>query len=326
MTGLRWVLLLLLGAGLSLGLLSGVERRVIYEKQTQYNHIIVEEDDEGLRYLLFDEYGGYQSVRSPGETDKLELPYSKMMMVGLACVEEPKKCLIIGLGGGSIPSFLHKRYAQMKIDCVDIDPEVIAVAKEFFDFEEGDMMRAHAADGRKFIEESRDRYDVVFLDAYGDDAIPEHLTTREFLRSTRAILSPKGVVVGNLWGRASNRLYDSMVKTYQDVFDEVYVFPVPLRDNVILLGVPRKGEVSREALARSASKLSKAKQFPFDLGELVDSCFQDSRKLSFEGKVLEDEKEKQKEEPRSESPGTPAPSGEKKAAEKEAPREKTPTK
>ena len=314
MTGLRWVFLLLLGAGLSLGLLSGVERRVIYEKQTQYNHIIVEEDDEGLRYLLFDEYGGYQSVRSPGETDKLELPYSKLMMVALACVEEPKKCLIIGLGGGSIPSFLHKRYPQMKIDCVDIDPEVIAVAKEFFDFEEGDMMRAHAADGRKFIEESRERYDVVFLDAYGDDCIPQHLTTREFLRSTRAILSPKGVVVGNVWGKTSNSLYDSMVKTYQDVFEELYVFPVPLRDNVILLGVPRKGEVSREALAKSAGKISKAKDFPFDLGELVGSCFQDARKLSFDGKILEDVKESRKEEPGGAPPGSPPASKEKAAS------------
>jgi spermidine synthase len=175
------------------------------------------------------------------------------------------------------------------------------------------MLRAHAADGRKFIEESRERYDVVFLDAYGDDCIPQHLTTREFLRATRAILSPKGVVVGNVWGRTSNRLYDSMVRTYQDVFDELYVFPVPLRDNVILLGVPRKGEISREGLAKSAGKLAKAKDIPFDLGELVGSCFQDSRKLSIEGKVLEDVKEKSKEEPRAVSPGALESSKEKEA-------------
>ena len=113
------------------------------------------------------------------------------MPIGLAVVEEPKRILIVGLGGATIPNFLHKHYPRTTIDVVDIDPDVVVVAKKFFGFKDDPTMRAHVADGRKFVEESRDRYDIIFLDAYGRDNIPYHLATREFLQAARARYRPR---------------------------------------------------------------------------------------------------------------------------------------
>ncbi len=256
---------------LSLGVQANTGRQVIYQTRSAYNHIFVLEDAEGLRYLLFSENGAQQSVRRPGETNILELPYSRTMMVGLACVDPPERILVVGLGGGSIPSFLHARYPRAHIDCVEIDPAVIDVAKRFFDFREDDRLKAYAADGRKFIEDTKNRYDLVFLDAYGDDFIPPHLATREFLLAVRRILSPRGVVLGNIWSRASNHLYDSMVRTYQDVFEQLYLFQVPARGNVIFLAIPRPGRLSLDELARQAQAVTRQRQLGFDLGELIRS-------------------------------------------------------
>ncbi|MGQ9592210.1 MAG: spermidine synthase [Planctomycetota bacterium] len=263
--------------------------RVIYETRSKYNRVVVRENSQGVRYLMFSDTGGYQTVRRPGDEDNLELPYSKVMMVGLGLVPEPRRILVLGLGGGAIPSFLHKRFPRARIDCVDIDPVVVDVAKRYFGFKEDPYLRARVADGRKFVEESRRVYDAIFLDAYGDDSIPIHLATREFLTAARSTVHPRGVILGNVWGRESNALYDSMVRTYQAVFEQLYLFGVPARSNVILLALPRPGRLAAEEIAEAAGKAAEARGFGYDLAELVRSRFHDASDELFDAPILEDE-------------------------------------
>src|SRR6266571_3653298 len=173
---------------------------VIYEKPSRYNTIIVTEDHNGLRTLLFERGGTRQSVVKPGDPDHLELRYAKVALVGLALCEDPRRILVVGLGGGTLPTFLRKHYPSAAIDVAEIDPDVVDVAKKFFGFREDERMRAHVGDGRQFIENVREpRYDVIFLDAYGAESVPAHLTTREFLQAVRRAVVPSGVVVGNIW-------------------------------------------------------------------------------------------------------------------------------
>ncbi len=144
------------------------------------------------------------------------------------------------LGGATLPMFLRKHYPSAEIDIAEIDPDVVNVAKTFFGFREDERMRIHVGDGRRFIENIRQpRYDVIFVDAYGAHNVPEHLTTQEFLQAVRLALVPSGVVVGNVWGPSSNRLYDSMVRTYQEAFDELFIVNVSGDVNSILLALPR---------------------------------------------------------------------------------------
>ena len=150
--------------------------------------------------------------------------------------------------------FLRKHYPTAEIDAVDIDPEVVNVAKRYFDFREDARMRAYVGDGREFIERFRQPYDLIFLDAFSSDSVPPHLTTQEFLRAVRRALKPGGVVVGNVWSRLSNPLYDSMVRTYQEVFDDLYILDVQGAGNKILLALPRRQPLSRDDLAARAAK------------------------------------------------------------------------
>jgi len=261
---------------------------VIYEKASPYNTIIVTEDRNGLRTMLFERGGGRQSVVKPGDPDHLELPYARVALVGLALCEEPRRILVVGLGGGSLPMFLRKHYPAAHIDVAEIDPGVVDVAKQFFGFREDERTRAHVGDGRQFIENVRQGYDIIFLDAFGARDVPKHLTTQEFLLAVRRALVTSGVVVSNVWRPAANPLHDSMVRTHQEVFDELFILDVPGDVNNILLALPRKQPLNRSELAQLARKISAAKQFRFDLGEQVEYGFHYASRKSGPGRVLRD--------------------------------------
>ncbi len=262
---------------------------VIYEKTSPYNTILVTEDHSGLRTLLFERGGSRQSVVKPGDPDHLELRYAQVAFVGLALCEEPRHILVVGLGGGTLPAFLRKHYPSAAIDVAEIDPDVVDIAKKFFGFREDERMRAHVADGRAFIENVRQpQYDVIFLDAYGARNVPAHLTTQEFLQAVRRAVVPSGVVVGNVWRPSSNPLYDSMVRSYQEVFDDLFILDVPGDANNILLALPRKQRLSQNELALAARKISTARQFRFDLGDMVEYGFLDARTKNRDVRVLRD--------------------------------------
>ncbi len=265
------------------------EQDVLYQKKSPYNTIVVTEDDQGLRTLQFEPDGVRQSVVKVGDPDHIELPYARAMPIGLALVEQPKRVLIIGLGGGTIPNFLHKHYPRATIDVVDIDPDVVAVAKRFFGFKEDATLHAHVADGRKFIEDCRDPYDLIFLDAYGSQSIPYHLATREFLEAVRRALKPEGVVVANVWSSYSNPLYGAMLRTYQEVFPEVSLLDVSGAGNKIFIAMPRERPIRRDDLIRRASSISRQKGFRFDLGKVASYGFR-TPDIDAVGRVLTDKK------------------------------------
>ncbi|MGQ9650848.1 MAG: spermidine synthase [Phycisphaerae bacterium] len=282
--------LLLIGL-LSLHPLAAVTQsgeRVLYEKKSPYNLVVVTEDDRGLRSLLFERGGARQSVVKVGDPDHIELPYAKVMLVGLGLAKPPKRVLVVGLGGGTIPGILHKHYPKTMIDVVDIDPDVVKVAKEFFGFQEDATMRVHVADGRRFIEQCEEPYDMIFLDAYGDEEIPYHLATQQFLQAVRGALNPNGIVIANLWSRGLNPLYDSMIRTYQHVFASVYLLDVRGTGNRIVIALPQEQRIERRTLARKARAVSRNKRLRFDLGDLVMQGFQQEPEVESDAAVLKD--------------------------------------
>lgn len=254
----------LLCAALLLPAFLHAEPVVLYEKRSAYSNIIVSEE-AGIRTLRFERGGARQTVAKPDDPTFLALPYARVGLLGVALVPEPKRVLVVGLGGGTLPRFLHRYFPDAVIDAVDIDPEVVHVAREYFGFRDSKTLRAHIADGRRFIEETREPYDVIFLDAFGARNVPTHLTTREFLQAVRKALKPEGVVVGNVWSGEFNPLYGAMVRTYYDVFDVVRVVPVHGAGNRMVLALPRTGSLATDQLSRLGSALSMRKGFSFDL-------------------------------------------------------------
>jgi spermidine synthase len=208
--------------------------KIILEKDSFYHRIRVEEDDEA-RYLYFDRT--LQSAMNLNDPTTLRLLYSRYTSLGLAFKPDAKRVLIIGLGGGSIPKKLHKEFPTMEIDVVEIDPEVIRIAKDHFGFKEATNLRAHAQDGRLFLTRTSHQFDLILLDAYHTDTVPFHLTTREFFELARRKLTPDGIIVSNIIGAVtgpSGRITRAFVKTQRQIFTQLYIFPTRRPFNVSL--------------------------------------------------------------------------------------------
>lgn len=106
-----------------------------------------------------------------------------------------KRVLLIGLGGGTKAQLLNKH--GIGVDAVEIDPLVIQAARDHFGLVDGPHCRIIEADGRPFINQCRDTYDVVYLDAFGGGVAPAHLYSVEAFAAVRRCLAPDGLLVIN---------------------------------------------------------------------------------------------------------------------------------
>jgi spermidine synthase len=198
--------------------------------------------------------------------------------------------LIIGLGGGSIPKKVQKEFPHMEIDAVEIDPEVIKMAKDFFHVKENKLLRLHAQDGRLFMARTPHQYDIILLDAYFTDAMPFHLATREFFELAQRKLTPNGIVVANLISAVtgpSGKIVRSFARTQRQVFPQTYIFAARRPDNVslntiqnvIVVATRDKQRVDIKEIVRRANSLNRG---------LFPEPIQDIAVAYYDGQLPED--------------------------------------
>jgi spermidine synthase len=250
--------------------LATAKENLLYQGQTISGLTKVTQDIDGIRTLRFGKNGTRQSVVKMDDLDYLGLPYARSAMIGLAFTDQLNRILVLGVGAGNIPMFLRKYYSGAQIDVIDIDPQIIALAKEYFNFLEDDFLHAYTQDGRAFVENVQKPYDLIFLDAYTAAGIPSHLATKEFLLSLKKALKPSGAIIANMWSTPKvNPLYRSMLRTYQEVFHEVYTLRVPSAGNKIVIALPKLRGVSINRIAQRAQQISAQKCLPFDLSKVL---------------------------------------------------------
>jgi spermidine synthase len=279
---LRFLFLLLAAACA----LAWAQPRVVHHRATPYGDLYVTEEATGLRTLRFRLDGARQSVVDPRDPDHLELAYTRLALAGVAVVPAPRRILLAGLGGGSLPRFLHRNFPEARIEVVEINPQVLEVATQYLGFTRDARLIVHIADARDFIARApAGAYELIVLDAFADTTVPPHLATLEFLGAVRHALAPSGVVVSNLWNRANNKRYDDMLATYRTAFESVATLALPSEVNVIVLSSPRAARLDREALAESAATVGAARRLRFDLAGMVrDGYFVEAVR----GRVLRD--------------------------------------
>jgi spermidine synthase len=262
------------------------EPRVIHQRATPYGDVYVTEEAPGVRTLRFRLDGARQSVVDLSDPDHLELAYTRLALAGVALVPAPRRILLAGLGGGSLPRFLHRNFPEASVEVVEINPQVLEVATQYLGFTHDARLIVHIADARDFIARAQPgAYDLIVLDAYADATVPPHLATLEFMSDVRRALAATGIVVSNLWNRASNKRYDDMLATQRAAFASVATLAVPSEVNVIVLSTPRATRLDREALTASAAAVVAARRLRFDLAGMVrDGYFVDARG----GRVLRD--------------------------------------
>jgi predicted membrane-bound spermidine synthase len=231
---------------------------LLYDDDSTYNYIQVQEDVNGYRYLYLNEGQGIHSQWHPtiyGDQRTWSFfltgpyfnapPYLPSQVESLA---------IIGLAGGTIARQYSHVYGDIPIDGIEIDPDIIRVGEKFFGLDELPNLTTYAQDGRYMLNQLDKRYSLIAVDAYRPPYIPWHLTTVEFFEEVDQHLTDTGVAVINV-GRTDTdrRLVAALTSTLLRVFPSVHAMDVPRSFNTILVATQQPTD--RDNLAANLAVL-----------------------------------------------------------------------
>jgi spermidine synthase len=259
---------------------------VIDEKESPYQTIFISEGN-GIRRMHVGSLLDRSSAMDLKDPYRHVYEYTAMMMLVSGYVDAPKKILVVGLGGGTVTRTLRMIYPDVEITNVEFDPEIVAMARRYFGYDEDAKMKLVVEDARRWLRRTTERFDMILLDAYHGGYIPFHLTTREFLEIVRERLSQGGVVCSNTW--ISQALADRESATYHAVFGEFHHYIGKLSTNRIVVAAPG-GLPSPEAVRNRLVELEASrKPQRLDLKGMFESHFEPNPTWPDGTKVLTDD-------------------------------------
>ncbi|MBN8220234.1 MAG: fused MFS/spermidine synthase [Spirochaetes bacterium] len=199
---------------------AGAAKKILESENSRYGLVSVH-DADGKRYISI----GAQEQSGVNLANKREWVYTYMYLLSLGILaaepgiaDRPARVLIIGLGGGSFSDFLAEVYPQWSIDVVEINPAVIRLAKKYFPIDK--RVNIIEADGRAFLAKTKNKYDVILMDAFGEHYIPPELYTVEYFTLLKSRLVGGGLTLMNTW--EGNPVEAQEIATLRSVFAQGY--------------------------------------------------------------------------------------------------------
>jgi spermidine synthase len=185
-----------------------VEPGLLEKRESLYNNIFIFGDSDNVS-MTFGQNKRYYTESSMKLSDPgaLTVDYTRFMTLGVAYPPKLERIAEIGLGGGRTVSYLSASLPDTGILAIELDKDVVDLAKKYFKFQETARLRTVVSDGRAFLLKDTEKWDVILIDAYRGPFVPFHLLTKEFYTLVKARLNPGGVVVQNI--EPSTMLFDS---------------------------------------------------------------------------------------------------------------------
>jgi len=214
-----------------------------------------------------------QSSMKLADPAELVLSYTRAMMAFLLFEPEPRRILMIGLGGGSLARFIYHRMPAVEVVAVEREPAVIFAARQYFHVPENDeRFRVELAEGSAWVAQNPASCDVMLVDGYDGNEQVAELATENFYADARIALTARGVLVTNLW--SSDQRFDTYIQRLERTFSAVVCVPAERRGNVIVLafasspGRPRWDDLRQRARRLQALYGLEFLRFVEDLREL----------------------------------------------------------
>ncbi|HVU33341.1 MAG TPA: fused MFS/spermidine synthase [Opitutaceae bacterium] len=187
---------------------------------------------------------------------RLVVPYTRTLYGALFFRPDPRRVLMIGLGGAGFHRLFTAAFPDALLQSVELDPKVVELCASRMDFQPTDRSPVATMDGRMYIKRNREKWDWIVLDAFRGGYVPPHLKTEEFYRECAARLDDRGVFISNL--HATSELYYADIKTIMAVFPQVVLLGTRSRGNVIAFGVKyRTPSITDPAKWPSAAALAR---------------------------------------------------------------------
>ncbi len=161
-------------------------------------------DEDGVRCLRFDSRTVQSAMRVTAPFE-LDLSYTQAMMGFRLFNAEPRHILLVGLGGGSLSKYCHRRFPQARITTLEINPDVIALRDEFLIPPDDERFQVVQADACEYLARSDVQADILLLDGYDATGLPRCLCSESFYSNCWQALTAQGVLVANLWNGEPKR-------------------------------------------------------------------------------------------------------------------------
>lgn len=216
---------------------------VVFAKDGVYQRLtVVDREIEGKEVRMLYQDTNASSGTDLTNLDRVVFPYLKYWEEPFLINPNIKKVLVVGAGAYSLPSLISRKYPDVQIDVVDIEPGLEEIAERYFGYVKTPNIKTHIIDARRFLAQTTDGYyDYIFLDAYADSlSIPPHLVTREFFTLVKEKISIEGLLMANVVGYPNfsfSGLVVAQKNTMEALFGAVCVRltkPQEFKQNVIV--------------------------------------------------------------------------------------------
>ena len=226
---------------------------LVFEGRDENGRIQIVDSENTVRSMYFDSTAK-QSAINLNAPDQLILEYTQAMMASLLFAGKVETVLILGLGGGSIPKFLHRHFSSCSIDVVECRELVVDLSYTFFGLPMENRLCVHRQHAEDFLENCpAGRYDLIFVDIFDKMGVCAAVSRRRFSALLQSTLRSNGVIAMNLWTQPK-QLYCKTRADLQDCFgNRVMELPIAGRINRILLAVDAaRCNINRKQLEKRA--------------------------------------------------------------------------
>ncbi|CAN0875326.1 eEF1A lysine and N-terminal methyltransferase [Linum grandiflorum] len=214
----------------------------------------------------------------------------------MAAAGKKVNAVVIGLGAGLLPLFLHRSIPFLHCEVVELDPVILNIASDYFGFVEDEDLKVHIADGIKYIEELKvatvgssvamavdngstnssnknmpnsdagdkdgPRIDILVIDVDSADSSSgiscpaADFVEESFLLTAKKALSKEGLFVVNLVARSST-MKEIVISRMKTVFNHLYSLQLEEDVNMILFGLSCEESIAEESFPKSVLRLQK---------------------------------------------------------------------
>ncbi|MDD3237432.1 MAG: fused MFS/spermidine synthase [Candidatus Gastranaerophilales bacterium] len=209
--------------------------KILFETDSDFHQIKVIENEIG-RFLHYKDT--YQAGFIDTSFYKGNLPYINYFLIPYFMNPDIKKILLIGMGTGKIVNDFEIMFDKLKkIDVVDIEENILPIAKEYFDFKESKLFNFHLQDGRIFLRNTKTKYDLIVVDVANNDGIDARFFEDSYFDEIKNALSPKGIFVSNLCASAQlehpkNYFFKALKEKFNSTFPYFSVYKGNYSDEV----------------------------------------------------------------------------------------------
>jgi spermidine synthase len=231
--------------------------QTLYDNEDEFDPIMV--TDDGLCRILAFAPNDEQSRCLKAAPYILQYEYTQsMLLVLLFC--QPKRVLILGLGGGSLLTALHHIVPGIHITAVELRASVIELAYRYFQMPRGKRLQVIQPNADSFLsDEPVRKMDVIFADLYHGTGVDEVQLRADFIARCADTLKADGWLVLNCWNehREDETLREALCQHFVDIRTVL----TTSRNWVILAG-KTQGWHTNSMLKEEAFRLSGALGFP----------------------------------------------------------------